>query len=57
MRVLNELGFLDMDPIEINGITTTPRALSEKVLVPKMSGDSTEDITVVRVEVSGVKDG
>ena len=35
----------------VDGITTTPRAFAEKVLTPKMVGDSNEDITVVRVEV------
>ena len=53
MSLLSELGFLDTHPIEVDGITTTPRAFAEKVLAPKMSGDSNEDITVVRVEVSG----
>lgn len=57
MSVLGELGFLDIDPITIDGITTTPRALAEKILATKMVGDSNEDITVVRVEVSGVKGG
>lgn len=57
MNVLVELGFLDKDPITVDGITTTPRAFAEKILAPKMVGESYEDITVVRVEVSGHKDG
>jgi len=57
MNVLAELGFLDKDPITVDGITTTPRAFAEKILAPKMIGESNEDITVVRVEVSGLKDG
>ena len=57
MNVLAELGFLDKDPITVDGITTTPRAFAEKILAPKMVGESNEDITVVRVEVSGIKGG
>lgn len=57
MNVLAELGFLDKEPITVDGITTTPRAFAEKILAPKMVGESNEDITVVRVEVSGMKDG
>lgn len=57
MRVLAELGYLDDTPLEIEGIVTTPRAISEKILLPKMAGVSNEDITVVRVEVTGKKSG
>jgi lysine 6-dehydrogenase len=57
MKVLSELGFLNSDPITVDGITTTPRMIAEKILAPKMIGDSNEDITVVRVEVRGIKEG
>ena len=57
MRVLSELGFLDADPTNSRWNHDYARAFAEKVLTPKMIGDSNEDITVVRVEVSGVKDG
>ncbi|WP_338325064.1 saccharopine dehydrogenase family protein [Planococcus koreensis] len=57
MKVIGELGFLDDIPIALEGIVTTPRAFAEKVLVSKMKGDSHEDITVLRVEVTGTKDG
>ena len=56
MDVLRQLGFLDEQPIEIDKHQISPRAYSEKVLAPKMQGGSKEDITVVRVEVSGMKD-
>ncbi|EKN65638.1 L-lysine dehydrogenase [Neobacillus bataviensis LMG 21833] len=57
MGVLAELGFLDDKPLEIDGNYITPRAFAEKVLSPKLQGSSKEDITVVRVEVSGFKNG
>jgi lysine 6-dehydrogenase len=57
MNVLSELGFFDNDAISVDGLTITPRAFTEKILAPKMAGNSNEDITVLRVEVSGMKDG
>ncbi|MER2262927.1 MAG: saccharopine dehydrogenase C-terminal domain-containing protein [Psychrobacillus sp.] len=57
MNVLGELGFLDNKPITVAGVTTTPRAVAEQILAPKMVGASQEDITVLRVEVSGMKEG
>ena len=57
MNVLGELGFLDNNPIEVEGVTITPRAFAERILAPKMIGASHEDVTVLRVEVSGIKDG
>ncbi|MDW0109747.1 saccharopine dehydrogenase family protein [Sporosarcina aquimarina] len=57
MKVLKELGFLDKEPFEMDGITTTPAKLSEKILALKLIGGSNEDVTVVRVEVDGMKDG
>jgi lysine 6-dehydrogenase len=57
MNILNQLGYLDDQPIEIDGHQISPRAFSEKVLAPKMKGNSKEDITVLRVEVSGIKSG
>lgn len=57
MNVLGELGFLDNIPITVAGVTITPRAFAERILAPKMLGASHEDVTVLRVEVSGVKDG
>ncbi|MGG0644582.1 saccharopine dehydrogenase C-terminal domain-containing protein [Sporosarcina gallistercoris] len=57
MKVLAELGFLDHNPIEVQGVMTAPVKFSEKILSPKMKGVSNEDVTVVRVEVNGTKDG
>ncbi|ANU26701.1 saccharopine dehydrogenase family protein [Planococcus versutus] len=57
MSVLAELGFLDETPITIGDISISPKLFAENVLLPSMSGHSVEDITVLRVEVSGVKQG
>lgn len=57
MRVLSELGFLDETPVTIGDTVISPKLFAEKVLLPKMSGHSIEDITVLRVAVSGIKQG
>lgn len=57
MSLLGELGFLDNEPLDFEGVITTPRKVTERVLTPKMTGESDEDITVLRVEVSGTKEG
>lgn len=57
MATLAELGFFDDTPIEIEGNHFTPKVFTEKILAPKLKGKSNEDITVLRVEVSGVKSG
>lgn len=56
MSMLSELGFLDDDQIDIDGVKISPRKFSEKILEPKMRGKSNEDITVVRVTVKGKRD-
>ncbi|MDJ0331366.1 saccharopine dehydrogenase C-terminal domain-containing protein [Planococcus sp. S3-L1] len=57
MRVLSELGFLDETPVAVEDTVISPKLFAQKVLIPKMSGHSIEDITVLRVEVSGIKHG
>ncbi|ANU14843.1 L-lysine dehydrogenase [Planococcus halocryophilus Or1] len=57
MRVLSELGFLDDAQISIQDIAISPKSFAEKILAPKLSGHSIEDITVLKVEVSGMKQG
>ncbi|GKV68841.1 saccharopine dehydrogenase [Sporosarcina sp. NCCP-2716] len=57
MKVLSELGFLDDLPVSVNGDTVIPRQLAGAILEPQLKGGTAEDITVVRVEVTGMKDG
>ncbi|MFZ3577225.1 saccharopine dehydrogenase family protein [Virgibacillus sp. DJP39] len=57
MSVLAELGFFEEEAIEIDGKLVSPRKVTEKVLEPKLRGDSNEDITVLRVVTKGKKDG
>ncbi|MGG0656955.1 saccharopine dehydrogenase family protein [Rummeliibacillus pycnus] len=56
MKVLYELGFLDENPVEVDGQLITPKLLAMKLLEPNLKGKSKEDITVLRVMVKGRKD-
>lgn len=57
MSVLAELGFFEEESIEVDGKLISPRRLTEKVLEPKLRGNSIEDITVLRVVTKGKKNG
>ena len=57
MAVLQELGFLNEEPVTVDGIEVAPRSLTMAVLEPQLKGATNEDITVVRVAVTGIKDG
>lgn len=56
MSVLQELGFLDAEPVDVDGTEVVPQALAMKLLEQRMRGGSSEDVTVLRVDVSGTKD-
>jgi lysine 6-dehydrogenase len=55
MQTLAELGYLADAPIEVDGQMVSPRRFSMALLGPQMRGASNEDITVLRVTVTGTK--
>lgn len=57
MAVLSELGFFNEEPIDVDGINVSPMKMTEKILEPQLKGKSEEDITALRVTVTGKKDG
>jgi lysine 6-dehydrogenase len=57
MSVLAELGFLDETPVEVDGTLVSPQRLAIPLLERKMKGGSNEDITVLRVTVTGTRNG
>lgn len=57
MAVLLELGFLDNEPVDVDGVSVSPQALAMKLLEPRMRGGSNEDVVVLRVDVAGTKAG
>lgn len=57
MKVLQELGFLDAEPVVVDGRPVSPRALTMALLEPRIQGESKEDVTVMRVVATGKKNG
>jgi saccharopine dehydrogenase-like NADP-dependent oxidoreductase len=58
IAVLRATGFFSKDPIEFNGHIIRPLDFTSKLLFPKWElKQGEEDITVMRVEVEGQKDG
>lgn len=57
MRTLAELGYFADAPIDVDGRPVSPRRLSMALLGPQMKGASNEDVTVLRVSVTGTKAG
>lgn len=57
LSVLAELGFLDETPIDVDGTLVSPRRVAIPLLERKMKGGSNEDMTVLRVTVTGNRGG
>jgi len=58
MQLLRDTGFLSDEPIEIDGRAIRPLDLATKLLFPLWQlGDGEEDLTIMRIDVSGVLDG
>lgn len=57
MGVLAELGFLSEEPVTVGDQQVIPRQLALALLEPNMKGGSNEDVTALRVVVTGQKDG
>lgn len=57
MNVLNELGFLNLEPVRVGNAQVVPRELAMQLLEPRMKGGSDKDITVVRVDAKGTTNG
>ncbi len=52
MAFLREAGFLGQDEVEVDGVRVRPRAVTERLLEPRLRGDD-EDLVVLEVMVSG----
>jgi len=57
IKLLKTLGFFEEKPIEFEGIGVCPREVTAKLLEGKLKRPETPDIVVMRVEVSGLKNG
>jgi lysine 6-dehydrogenase len=59
MRAIRDLGLLDSEPVEVDGVPVVPRDLFIAVAGPKLRKDPrlSPDLVALRVEVAGEKDG
>lgn len=58
MRVFRDLGLFSSEPLEVGGVKVRPVDVTAALLFPRWTYDEGEiDLTVMRVEASGVKDG
>ncbi|GIK43554.1 MAG: saccharopine dehydrogenase [Chloroflexota bacterium] len=56
--MLKELGLLSLEPVEVEGVKIAPKKLLDALLYPQVAlKEGERDITVLRVEVKGEKDG
>jgi len=57
IRLLKTLGFFDEKPVQIGGLSVSPRELTAQLLEKKLKMPAVPDIVAMRVDVSGVKNG
>ena len=57
IKLLKTLGFFQEKPIEVEGINISPREVTAKLLEMKLKRPEIQDIVLMLVEVSGLKDG
>ena len=57
VEILKGCGFFSRDPVEVDGLKVVPRKVLEAVLDERMKLGDERDATLLRIEVSGKKDG
>jgi lysine 6-dehydrogenase len=57
IRPLIDLGLLEKEPVTVDGREISPRAVVHAVLGPRIDFPEDPDLVVLRVEVSGVREG
>ena len=57
MRVIRELGLLDVDPVAVDGTTVRPRDVFMALVNPKLRRPDAQDLVALKVVVSGTKGG
>ena len=57
MEAIRDLGLLEQDPIEVNGLKVSPRAVAVAAMGPRLTMPDSADLVALRVIVSGTKDG
>jgi len=57
MELFKDLGFFDEEPINVDGVSLSPRRLSARLFGQKLLMTEVKDIVAMKVEVSGVRGG
>jgi lysine 6-dehydrogenase len=57
IRLLRDLGLLETTPVPVEGVPVSPRSLFAAVVEPLLTFPEEPDVIVMRVIVTGVKDG
>ena len=57
IRVIRDLGLLDLEPVEVKGQRVVPRDVFIAIAEPKLQKPEGRDLVALRVEVEGTKDG
>ena len=57
MEAIRDLGLLDQEPIDVNGMKVSPRAVAVAAMGPRLTKPESADLVALRVTVSGKKGG
>lgn len=57
MEAIRDLGLLEQEPIEVNGMSVSPRAVAVAAMGPRLTMPESADLVALRVIVSGTKGG
>jgi lysine 6-dehydrogenase len=57
VKLLRDLGLLDITPLIIDGVSTTPRSVFCKIAGPRIAFPEDKDLVVLRVVCRGLKEG
>ncbi len=57
MEAIRDLGLLEQEPIEVNGMKVSPRAVAVAAMGPRLTKPESADLVALRVIVSGKKGG
>ncbi len=57
MKVMKDLGLLELEPVMVDGQPVVPRHLFHEVVTPRLTFPDEKDLLVLRVTCRGTKDG
>jgi lysine 6-dehydrogenase len=57
MEAIRELGLLELEPIDVKGISVVPRDVAIAAMGPRLTKPNGRDLVALRVTVKGEKDG